>query len=65
MLFLCINQQSAIYNLFNTSMKKSNVLNTGILDDDHTATMVPLFSFGPGSKKFIGIYHNNQLITKC
>ncbi|MDC0189484.1 alkaline phosphatase [Flavobacteriales bacterium] len=44
--------------------KKSNELNTGFLSDDHTATMVPVFSFGPGSENFTGIYHNNQLYHK-
>jgi alkaline phosphatase len=35
---------------------------------DHTAVMVPVYAFGPGSEKFTGIYDNTDLfhkILKC
>ena len=45
-----------------------NILNKSIeadfLSDDHTATMVPIFAFGPGAKDYIGIYHNNEIYKK-
>src|SRR5690606_18875568 len=30
----------------------------------HTSVMVPVFAFGPGSEKFMGIYHNNAIFFK-
>jgi len=44
--------------------KKTKKLETSFLNTDHTATMVPLFAFGPGAKNYIGTYHNNELHTK-
>lgn len=31
---------------------------------DHTATMVPVFSYGPHSKDFQGVYENNEVFHK-
>ncbi len=31
---------------------------------DHTATMVPVFAYGPQSQEFQGVYENNELFTK-
>jgi alkaline phosphatase len=44
-------------------------VNTHTIDGDfliteHTATMVPIFAFGPGSENYTGIYHNNTLYNK-
>ena len=44
--------------------KKSGKLETGFLNDDHTATMVPIFAFGPGAEKFVGIYDNTEIYKK-
>lgn len=30
----------------------------------HSATMVPVFAYGPGSKQFSGIYPNNDIYFK-
>ena len=30
----------------------------------HTATLIPVFAFGPGSDEFIGIYENNEIFHK-
>ena len=46
------------------SNKKSGKLETSFLNKHHTATMVPLFAFGPGAINFIGTYHNNDLQKK-
>ena len=43
---------------------KNNTVKTEFLNDDHTATMVPIFAFGPGSENFIGTYHNTELYHK-
>ena len=43
---------------------KNNIIKAEFLNDDHTATMVPIFAFGPGADKFIGTYHNNELYNK-
>lgn len=32
---------------------------------DHTATMVPLFAFGPGAEKFTGLQDNTDIFKKC
>ena len=32
--------------------------------DKHTATMVPIFAFGPGSENFAGIYDNTEIYHK-
>ena len=32
--------------------------------DDHSATMVPVFAFGPGSEIFGGVYENTEIHTK-
>jgi len=43
---------------------KTSKLETNFLNKDHTATMVPLFAFGPGAKNFIGTYHNHAIHNK-
>jgi len=32
---------------------------------DHTATMVPVFAYGPGSKTFTGVQDNTDIFKKC
>lgn len=32
--------------------------------DYHTASMVPVFAFGPGAEEFSGIYNNNDIYFK-
>jgi len=34
------------------------------LSNQHTATIVPVFAFGPGSETFSGIYHNTAIFNK-
>ena len=41
-----------------------NNIKTDFINDDHTATMVPIFSFGPNAQHFIGTYHNTELYNK-
>jgi len=35
------------------------------LSKDHTATMVPLFAYGPGSEIFTGVQDNTDIFKKC
>jgi alkaline phosphatase len=39
-------------------------LETGFVGDDHTATMVPVFAYGPGAVNFIGVYNNTAFFDK-
>jgi len=32
--------------------------------DDHSATLIPVFSYGSGSENFIGVYENNEIFHK-
>ncbi|UJH90078.1 alkaline phosphatase [Antarcticibacterium sp. 1MA-6-2] len=34
------------------------------LTNDHTATMVPVFSYGPQSERFTGVYENTEIFRK-
>ena len=43
---------------------KNNTIKAEFLNDDHTATMVPIFAFGPAANHFIGTYHNTEIHTK-
>ncbi len=36
----------------------------GFVSKKHTATMVPVFAFGPGAEAFAGIYENTEIFTK-
>lgn len=36
----------------------------GFTTDYHTATMIPVFAYGPGAKEFAGIYENTAIYTK-
>lgn len=35
------------------------------LSKDHTATMVPVFAYGPGSENFEGVQQNTDIFKKC
>ncbi len=35
------------------------------LSKDHTATMVPVFAYGPGSEVFTGVQQNTDIFKKC
>lgn len=44
--------------------KKARKLETDFTTDSHTATMVPLFAFGPGAEAFMGIIENTDIYYK-
>jgi len=31
---------------------------------DHSATLIPVFAYGPGSEEFSGIYQNTDIFEK-
>ena len=39
-------------------------LTGSFLSDEHTATLVPLFAYGPGAEEFTGIYDNTEIFHK-
>ena len=42
----------------------NNTVITQFLNDDHTATMVPVYAFGPGANTFMGTYDNTDIHQK-
>jgi len=46
------------------SLGKGEVLGA-FISKDHTATMTPLFAFGPGSEIFKGVQDNTDIFKKC
>ena len=45
------------------NLEDSKVVNKYV-SEDHTGTMVPIFSFGPHSLLFNGIYDNTEIFDK-
>lgn len=43
---------------------KSNTIEGDFTTDDHSATLIPVFSYGPKSETFIGVYENNEIFHK-
>jgi alkaline phosphatase len=43
------------------SMKAKQVISTGFTTTGHTASMVPIFAYGPGSDRFSGIQDNARI----
>lgn len=43
---------------------KHNIIEADFTTDDHTATMIPIFAYGPRSHEFQGIYENSELFGK-
>lgn len=43
---------------------KKHKIEGDFITNDHTATMVPIFSYGPHSQDFQGVYENNEVFSK-
>ncbi len=43
---------------------KKHHLDIAFSTKQHTATMVPIFAFGPGSEQFAGVYENTEIFHK-
>ncbi len=50
-------------SLTSGNLSKSEV-NINYVSEDHTATMVPVFSLGPYSENFKGVYDNTEIFNK-
>ena len=50
-------------SLLDASYKKGT-LRGNFSTDDHTNIMVPVFTYGPGSADFIGVYPNTEIFSK-
>ncbi len=48
----------------NTQEEDNKDLNIAFTTKQHTATMVPVFAYGPGSHHFAGIYDNTEIHNK-
>ena len=48
----------------NKGNKDLDILETEFTTDDHTATLIPVFAYGPGAEAFTGIYENTQIFHK-
>jgi alkaline phosphatase len=44
--------------------RQTHKVNLSFSTKEHTAVMVPVYAFGPGSQKFIGIYDNTEIFKK-
>jgi alkaline phosphatase len=44
--------------------ESANIVTGGFLSDAHTATMIPVFAFGPGADEFKGVYQNTAFFKK-
>jgi alkaline phosphatase len=44
--------------------RKTHTVKLSFSTKDHTAVMVPVYAFGPGAERFIGIYDNTDIIHK-
>ncbi|KQT16109.1 alkaline phosphatase [Chryseobacterium sp. Leaf404] len=43
---------------------KSSTIEGDFTTDDHSATLIPVFSYGSGSENFTGVYENNEIFHK-
>ncbi|HEX7868714.1 MAG TPA: alkaline phosphatase [Chryseobacterium sp.] len=43
---------------------KTSTIEGDFTTDDHSATLIPVFSYGSGSENFTGVYENNEVFHK-
>lgn len=43
---------------------KTQTIEGDFTTDDHSATLIPVFSYGPQSENFTGVYENNEIFHK-
>jgi alkaline phosphatase len=41
-----------------------SIIQPGFNTPHHSATMVPVFAYGPGAELFQGVYNNNEVYNK-
>jgi alkaline phosphatase len=47
-----------------TGQSDDNVVEPSFATTGHSATLIPVFAYGPGAREFTGIYENTELFTK-
>lgn len=64
LVIITADHETGGYAIVDGDIEKGDV--TGKFSTDrHTATMVPVFAFGPGAEEFMGIYDNTEIFDKC
>lgn len=63
LVIITADHETGGFSLINGNMKTGEV--TGkFTTGDHTGVMIPVFAYGPGAEKFIGIYENTAIYHK-
>jgi len=47
-----------------TGKSDYNKVGTSFATSGHSATLIPVFAYGPGAEEFMGVYENTQLFHK-
>ncbi len=63
LVLITADHETGGYGIVDGSVQ-DNIVKGEFLNDDHTATMVPIFAFGKEAERFIGTYHNTELYNK-
>lgn len=61
LVLITADHETGGFAVLDGSLENHTVDQTGFVHKHHTATMVPLFAFGPGSKEFSGIMDNTDI----
>ena len=61
LVLITADHETGGFGLLDGSLENHTVDKTGFIYKHHTATMVPVFAFGPGSKEFGGIMDNPDI----
>ena len=64
LVIITADHETGGFALLGGSVQKKVVDKTGFTHGNHTATMVPLFAFGPGSAEFNGVQDNTDIGRK-
>lgn len=63
LVIITADHETSGFGILQGSLEKHQV-EGGFLTNDHTATMVPLFSYGPQAQNFQGVYENIAIFDK-
>ena len=61
LVIITADHETGGFALLGGSVENQTVDKTGFVHGSHTATMVPLFAFGPGSEAFSGVMDNTEI----
>ncbi|MBA4746919.1 MAG: alkaline phosphatase [Muricauda sp.] len=63
LVIITADHETSGFGIVGGSMK-DGIVQGDFLTVDHTGIMVPLFAYGPGAKKFSGVYENTYIFDK-